>query len=301
MKMNAAYCLTLLTSGFLLNCGGSKSKSAASQQSYVDVTVELEKKESSLALLAAGTYSAAITGCVSGFTKSGITEATTSVQVPAGDHDCVFKLSTFVLNGENFAADIGQSFAAGTSFILTGSQGTNLEFVVNSNLASPIVGAQSVNMTFSTITSGGPIIVSPSAAAGISISGSDPIDLEIGSASATIDANDGAGIFTVVLDCASNIASGLCNGISLATMKSNIVLDSFGGDLDLAECLTVANAGAVGSIVNVGHASAPHGGLSTAAKKGPAPMYGAGNGALILAVSSAAGACKYFQISVVAP
>jgi hypothetical protein len=256
----------------------------------------------SLALAANTEFSASITGCKSGFQRSGISAATNDLVVQKNDTECVFRLDTLTFMGENFSFQSQTQWGGGTSFEVTGSTGTVLRFAVVRNIQGRITEDQTVSMNFSYVNEGNPTNIGARVGAAVSILGADPISLEITQLDVIV-MSDGAGQFTAILNCASPVANGRCGNILLSALRFGLVTNA-ATTLSLSECrsLAMGNTGKIkGTELPVGTPSAANGGLSVARLKGPTPLFGAGNDKLFLAASdtsSSFGTCKYYRILV---
>lgn len=293
--------------GAVSNTSESNSDREAEKDKEVKVSIQVkykEKQETGFALVSADSYNAEISGCLSGYTKS-LTMANSSVNVQNTDRNCLFKINSLVFHGETFTPAGGQDWTTGQSFNVTGGAGTRLNFKVVSNIATPISGAQTVTVQFGYAEEGISQTVAAGVSTGISVTGADPIDLEIVALAVTVDSGDGAGLFNFTLECADPVASGACNGVATGTLKAGLALDASGGaDLTLDECKTIAAGGSTGTSFAAGaNPSYPNGGLTTGNRKGPATLYAAANDELIMAVSKGGttDGCKYYRVTIQAP
>lgn len=291
--------LTIFLGIGLVACGGSKKKSG-DETTYTTVTPSIT--QTTLALAAPSAYTAEISGCVSGFSNTSLTEADTSPTIPDFDSNCQFKLSSVTVSGETFTINVGSvSFAQGASFLITGSGGTEMNFTVTDQIDSPISGPQTVAITFAPTEAGTSSSVDAvTTTAGVTIDGANPINLELDSSHVAIqgiDGTTGAGSFGFRLLCDTAVAAGQCDGVDLTTISSGLV-NATGYTLPLSagDCSTIAGAANYGSQHVVGN-----GGLLTPTLVGPAPIYDAANSSLLLAILSSDGACKYFEITVNSP
>jgi hypothetical protein len=254
------------------------------------------------ALAPAADYSASISGCKTGFQRSGITAATSDLFVQKNDTDCVFKLDTLTFAGENFSFQLQNQWGSGTSFDVTGSAGTVIRFAVISNIQSRITEDQTISMNFSYAAQGTPTEIGARVGVAVSIVGADPILLEVSQLDVTVMA-DGAGQFNAILNCSTPVATGRCGSIQLNALRFGLAANAE-NTLSLGECRAIALGAAhklKGTELPVGTPSAANGGISVARLKGPTPLYGTGNDKLYLAAtdtSSSYGSCKYYRILV---
>lgn len=261
-----------------------------------------ETTNDTMALGAASDFSASIVGCKSGFQRTGITPATNDLFVQRNDSDCVFRLDTLTVNGENFSFQSQTQWGSGTSFEVTGSAGTVIRLAVTSNIKPRITEDQNVAMNFSSATQGTPTNIGARIGVAVSIVGADPVLLEISQLDVIVT-SDGAGQFTATLNCATPVETGRCGQITMSGLRFGLVANG-APSLNLAECRSIA-LGATGKLqgteLPIGTPGAANGGLSLSRLKGPTPLYGAGNDKLYLAAadtSSSFGACKYYRILV---
>jgi hypothetical protein len=295
-----------VSTALFASCGTAKnsrsSKVEKPTQGDVSVEVKLSAKEElmGLALVGGAAYTAEIVGCKSGLSFPLLDNNSPNVRVLNADRGCVFELRSFSLEGESFDL-AGKSFASGNIFQVQGSLGSNLEFTVISNLEDPIDGDQLVKIIYGVVQEGGRQAVDASVNAGIQIEGALPIGLEIKHVSLQVDAQDGAGLLSFVLECDVALENGECMGIAPNSLKAQIAKDSYGGSLSLQQCFALAQSGSSLSAVPAGDAVAPNGGGSTAQLKGPAPLFGPGNNQMILAIAGSEDSCKYFELEILRP
>ena len=240
-----------------VGCGGSGSSTVTSKSAELPLTtatVELKEDESlsltgGFSLTAVDSYNAEVVGCLSGWSSSGLTQANASINVPDTDSNCEFQLVDAIIDGETFDFSGVSDWSASSAFLVTGSLGTSINFTVAAQLASPISGAQTVSVTYGVFSVGAQAdnVQTNVSAAGITVAGSDEIDLEIGNINVTIDAVDGHGNFEIQLDCGSAVAAGSCGTTVLADVKLILLNSAVQADpADIGECQTIGNAGVAG-------------------------------------------------------
>ena len=281
----------------------------------VDLSVQVRSSQtgasladggSSFSLASADSFSASISGCLSGFSKTGIAASTSALQVQKTDKNCVSKLDSLGFAGENFSFGAGAAWSDGSSFESIGSSGTKMRFSIVKNLDATIAGPQTVQIVFAAVQSGAAQTLSAGVGTAISVSGADPVYLDVLSNDVEV-APDGAGNFRFVLQCSSAVSNGSCLGLDMNKLRSGVALDSFSGVLTLEQCralaLDVNNGNKVGTLLAAGDPVAANGGLSKPQLKGPAKLYDAANANLIFALANtdASGGCKYFKVSVSQP
>lgn len=281
----------------------SSRKKNTDDTTMTSVTYNIREKATELKLAAVITFSSEISGCVSGFTQTGLTEADTTVNIPDGDSNCLYKIQSISIDGEVFDTS-AQDFSQGSSFLVTGAANTQLLFNVNSQILTPIAGPQSVDISFSSLETGNASTVSTGTTAGIVVAGSDPLNLNLEvSTLVSINSASGAGTFRFKLQCDTQIADNACSDVPIGTIKANIDSETNlgGSTLDIATCTNLANAGTTGSVVAVGDSEIANGGLLTSNIVGPAPMFATGNTDMILAILSDKGACKFYNVTIALP
>jgi hypothetical protein len=289
-----------------IGCGSTKSKKRSHPQPTktgdVSVDVKLQSKDeiSGLALLTLTNYTAEIVGCKSGLSFPLLDSSSANVKVLNADRDCVFEMRSFSMGAEDFDMN-GKSFIPGSIFQVIGDQGSVMEFTVISNLENPIDGDQLVRIIYGIVQKGDGKNVDASVNAGIQIEGALPLGLEIKNVALAIDAADGAGLLSVVLECDEPVNAGKCMDIPIAGFKAGIAKDVYSGSVSLQQCLAIANAGSATSPVAVGNATAPNGGISSQQLKGVAPLFGPGNNLMILAVAADQDSCKYYEVEILKP
>ncbi|MCA2958893.1 MAG: hypothetical protein IOD12_01485 [Silvanigrellales bacterium] len=206
-------------------CGKKKSASAASESSEQDVlTVKVSGLDDSqsFALASADSFSGSIGGCLSGYAKSGIDASTVGLSLARGDKNCVFKLDAFAFGGEGYNLS-SAVWSEGSSFVASSNSGKKLRFSVVKNIGATVSGAQAVNLVFSALDVGPNQSAGANIGAAISISGADPVLLDVSYIDVSVDSVSGAGVFDLKLQCGSAlVGSGLsasCGGLELSKLR----------------------------------------------------------------------------------
>lgn len=290
-------------------CGrGSRNNNPGKDPSWVPVVLKVENigSGSQLNLAAADSYTGSITGCVSGYSKS-LTKADLNVNVQDGDFDCVFKLTTLAYGGQtyNFVGD--ENWATGGSFSKTGSGGTEMNFSIVSQLASPVSGTQSITIVFGASDEGTDQTVAADVSTAVSITGVDPLGLTLAITDVKVQNPSGAGLFNFDFVCSTPVVgtgdAATCNGQVLKNLDVRLAVDSsFPNDLSLAECRAAATG--AGSLHGAfSGAIGGNGGMSANLVPGPVRLFSPANAHLMLAVSGvgASGGCSYWRIAISAP
>jgi hypothetical protein len=305
-----------ILSGSLAACGSGIDKRTKKESAPIEgagingdseshqVTVSLQSKEEAGALQLLGesrSFSGRIAGCESGYAVADISESTDDIHVIAGDHGCEFQLQSFSLNGEAF--DVSQlSYAAGSFGVASGVDGSKLEFSVIANIADEISGDQVVRILYGVVQKGLSRSIDPSVNASIQLDGAYPLELEIMRLYMSLERGTGAPKIRVALNCAGDIAADSCMGVRLDSMKVGMKKHNpADGDLSLAQCLAIAAVGSVPSVLAVGSADAPHGGVKSAEMIGQGPLFRDNNNLQVIALSSGDQSCKYFAVEISRP
>lgn len=297
-------------------CGKKKSSSSSSEdanQETLSVKVSSLDDSQALALASADSFSGSISGCLSGYAKSGIDASTVGLALARGDKNCVFKLDAFAFGGEGYNLS-SAVWSEGSSFVASSNSGKKLRFSVVKNIDATVAGAQNVNLVFSALDVGPNQSAGANIGAAISISGADPVLLDVSYIDVSVDAVSGAGVFDLKLQCGSALAgSGLsstCGGLALSKLRFGLAKNTLPASPSLDECRAVAVNAASGNlpvaeadVVPAGQGGMTNGGVVAPQLKGPATLFGAGNLSLVLAVASsdAGGSCKYFPIAITPP
>lgn len=276
----------------------------------VEVTVS-QLSDSTLAELTGGSlniwgdgYEGNIYGCLSGFTRN-VTAVASDIRVMDGDKGCRFRMKRLVLDSETFDFPPDSEINEGDTVSIRGSFGSLVTVRLADGFDPVISGPQSVVVQFGVAEKGSSQLAAASTTAGISVTGDDrPINLDVGTVHARVDATDGAGVFSFALDCATPVVieNGLtlCDGVPLDTLTAGVLPDTWNGDVDAANCRDiVVNGGAATGVPYVSGSS--NGGLSVSNLRGPAPLYSYPNLILAIAKPEYFGGCKYFQVSVEPP
>lgn len=307
--LTKAIATTFLFSG-LISCGtSSSSDSGDSGPGQVDVTFDVKDTSVAFSLADPDSYTASITGCISGYSKTDITQATVGLQVQDTDVGCVFALTGMTIGAETFTPAGTENWAENQTFAITGSAGTVLYFRVLSQLDATISGAQNVSIVYATSEAGTAQSKGAEIATGVSISGGNDVNLDIVNLDVTVNGTTGAGEFDFKFHCseaaAGSGAAATCSGVTMSTMTHGMTLDTYGATLTLAECQAVADSGGLsGTVFDQGaDAGAPNGGIQTGNVTGPATLYAPANANLIVALRApgADDGCKYFKITITAP
>jgi hypothetical protein len=243
-------------------------------------------------------YTARIEGCDSGFSENGLTEANTTVDVPLGDQNCVFKIDSMTVGGVVYNPGGSETWGAGDSYMW--ANGTNrLRLAVVDVLDALIQGAQSVQINFSVSINGSDVVVAPTTEASIDISESSAISLEVTNVATTVS-GAGAGQFVFTLACDVAVAGTSCDDVDMSGLKSSLIVDTT-GSIDIDSCLTEINANGQAVTPFATDPNAPNGGATTAQHVGPAPMYAPANRDLMLLVSDGVERCKYYKVQITLP
>lgn len=301
----------------MMACGTKKSSTASSESSSREaVTVQVSSLDDSgaaLSLASADSFSGSIAGCLSGYSKTGINESSQGLSLARGDKNCVFKLDAFAYGGEGYNLS-NAVWSEGSSFVASSNSGKKLRFSVVKNIDATVAGAQSVSLVFSGLDVGPSQSAGANIGAAISISGADPVLLDVSYIDVSVDATSGAGVFDLKLQCASAlVGSGLsatCGGLELSKLRFGLAKNTLPASPSLDECRAVATSGTSGNltvaasdVVAAGEGDMLNGGVVAPKLTGPATLFGADNLSLVMAVASsdAGGSCKYFPIAITPP
>jgi len=309
MRLQLTIAMVIALVGFSSGCGSSnnpfsyRSSASGNQSSDGFTSVSLNLIDAGgLALVGAdaSSFSGSIQGCISGWSRYEITQDST-IRVPLDDRNCYFSLQEIEVGGVNYVTSSAASWSEGSAVSAISEGGERIRLSVASQLDSHILGVQSVVISYALVSAGDDKSIESAVGASISVIGATPIQLDIIEVALGIDPDDGAGLFNFYLGCSEEVAEGACGPHNLSEIKAGLALDSFGGELELEQCESLANAGQNGAAVDAGDAILAFGGLATGNLKGPAKLYEEGHDKLILALQASDGACKYFKVNVIKP
>lgn len=225
-------------------------------------------------------YQGVIIGCLSGFTKS-FDENTVGVFLQNSDLNCQFRLRSLSFRGQDFQFDQNLDWSPGQRISTSGSLGLPITVVVKSQIATPVLGAQTVTLALLVAQVGDTATVRPRLQAGINLSPSRPIPLTLVRSNMELDTRTNVGLFSFALGCLSPVVrSGAGQGAAQETRCGGILLESLkirlqrhpGGQLSLSQCRQLAEQPpGEKPVISVANevAELPNGGLALQQISGP--------------------------------
>jgi len=289
----------------------AEPESATERRETVTVGVNVAEK-AGFRLASASSYSMSLTGCASGLTASGISQANPSVDVYKFDQNCLVKLDSFTLNGITYTPSSGDPFTSWANgdlavFEESGNPSNNFTVIVTSQLGNPISGTESVAYTFTQVAAGTDETIAKSVVSNshaLSVSGVDSATVDIVGVTMNGMTAGGAGQFTFKVECLTAITGSSptynCGTNQLTTLKYVLVKDTYGGTLTAAQAAALFSGGettvGAGDLLATGSSGAPNGGFNTQTLTGPNIMHNNPN--MLLVIQSGGTSYKYFNVDV---
>ncbi len=282
----------------------------STRRETVTVGVTMNQK-AGFRLASANSYDMTLSGCASGLSISGITQANPSVDVYKFDQGCSIKLNSFVMGGITYVPSLGDPFTSWApgdiaTFQEAGVPANNFTVVVTTQLNNPITGTEAVAYTFTQLAAGTDETIAKSVVGdshALSVSGQDAPTFDIKGVTMTGMTAGGAGEFVLKAECDTAITGSapnfVCGTTQITSLKYKLVKDTYSGTLTAAQAAAIFDGSETtvdaADLLALGTSGATNGGFNSQTVTGPALMHSNPN---MLFIIKAGASYKYFNVDV---